>query len=431
MKTIHTGRRAKRVVLAAAAASALFLVAGCTASEGGGGDGDGEPVTLSLWGRDSTASFLQALADAYNESQDDVVADVTIASGDFGQKFSAAVAGGTPPDVTSLDLIAVPYYAEAGALLDISDRVADLDYIEDFDPGHLATSQWDDKWWALPFSAEASVLYYNKDLFRQAGLDPEAPPTTWAQMEEYAGKITALGNGVKGFYMSGDCGGCNLFVVSPYLTAAGATLMSDGTLDAIDFDSADSVSAIEFLNGLWAAGYMPEDAKSDTGANFYSTFATGTIGMQGGGAFGIQDLIDNEQIDFGTSLLPGPTEGSAGSFAGGDNIVIPAGSAHPEEAWDFVQWATGDEGQKVLADLGVTPTRTSIAEEYYAPIDPRLATMVEALKIGKTPVSTKTATIFGGAGTPWSSLIQNGIFGDDPAAAAAAAQADAEKLLDE
>lgn len=428
--TSSTIRRAARAVLTTFAAGAVVLAAGCAGSQPteSAAPAPGEPTTLSLWGRDSTAGFLQDLADAYNKAQDQVKVEVTIVSGDFGQKFSAAVAGGEPPDVTSLDLIQVPYYAEAGALTDLSDRVAEISDIDDFSPGHVATSQWNGAWWALPFNAEASVLYYNKDLFRQAGLDPEAPPTTWAEMTAAAEKISALGNGVKGFYMSGDCGGCNLFVVSPYLRAAGADLLAT-TDQTIDFSSQASIDAITFLNNLWTSGYMPEDAKSDTGANFYSTFATGTIGMQGGGAFGIKDLIDAKQVDFGTTLIPGPTAGSASSFAGGDNIVIPAGSAHLEEAWDFVLWATGADAQKVLADQGVTPVRMSVAESYYSEQDPRLATLVDALKIGSTPVSVHTGKIFGGAGTPWATLLQNGVFGNDPAAAAAEAQAAAEALI--
>ena len=389
-----------------------------------------DPLHISFWARDSETAFAQKLVDGYNATQDKVHVDLTIVPGEaFPQKFGAAAAAGSSPDVASLDLVSVPYFASNNTLLDITDRAKTLPYLDTFDQAHISLSKWNDKFYALPFSAEASVLYYNKDLFKAAGLDPDKPPTTWDEIRADAKKITALGDGIYGFYFSGACAGCNLFVVSPYLYAAGADdLTGGGAASDVDLNSPAAVSALTFLNSLNQDGSIAPDAKADNGANFYSAFGTGKIGMQGGGAFGVNDLIQNKKVNFGTTLIPGPTAGTYGSFSGGDTIVIPAGSQHVEEAWDFIKWATGDDAQKhFIADLGITPVRTDIASTYYAAKDPRYKTLADALKLGKTAKTLYANQIFTDTSGPWLALLQQAIFGNDPKAAADAAQ---QKVLD-
>jgi multiple sugar transport system substrate-binding protein len=424
--SLHLSRAVAGVATAAVAGA---LLVGCSS----GGSSDGGVTTISLWARDAQESFMPELVDGFNSTHDDIQVELTIISGgEFTQKFASATAGGNPPDVASMDLVLVPYYAQAGALLDLSDRVAGLDYWDDFDNAHIKTTEWDGKTIAVPFSAEASVLYYNKDLFRQAGLDPEDPPSTWDEMTAAAEKITALGNGNYGFYMSGNATGGNLFTVTPYMYAGGADLLTEGAGSAnIDFDSEPATEALAFLRNMWESGYMPQDAKSDTGANFYATFATGTIGMQGGGAFGILDVIDKGTVDLGVTFLPGKNEGDKSSFAGGDDLIIPAGTKNPDAAWEFVKWATSVEAQeKYLADLGTTPTRLSVATGYYSDIDPRLATLAQALALGKTPVSPDVYPIFNNSGSPWNNLLQGAIFGSDSVENVATTQQEAaEKLI--
>lgn len=419
----------KPLAAVAVLATAAALLSGCSSNSTTSSSG---VTTISLWARDSEESFVPELAKGFNATHKNIQVKVTIIPGaQFTQKFATATAGDSAPDVTAMDLVLVPYYAKAGVLLDLSDKAKSLSYMSDFDSAHLGTIKWDSKTYALPFSAEASVLYYNKDLFKKAGLDPDKPPTTWAEIKTDADKITALGNGDYGFYNSGNCGGCNLFVGTPYLYANGANLLTTGASKSdLDFNSPASISAITFLNSLWKAGDMPKDAKSDTGANFYTTFETGKIGMQGGGAFGIGDLISKKKVDFGVTPIPGPTAGTKGSFAGGDDIVIPAGSKHPDAAWTFLKWATSVAAQKkYLADLGITPVRSSVATGYYSQKDPRLATLAQALQFGKTPVSPDVYAIFNDTGSPWNTLLQQGVFGDDPAGAAAAAQTASLKLI--
>ena len=77
-----------------------------------------------------------------------------------------------------------------------------------------------------------SILLWNKGLFKQAGLDPEKPPTTLDEVYEYAKKIRAIGPDTYGYYFSGNCGGCNIFTQAPSMWGSGAHLLPKNGDDA-------------------------------------------------------------------------------------------------------------------------------------------------------------------------------------------------------
>ena len=159
-------------------------------------------------------------------------------------------------------------------------------------------------------SADASVLLWNKKLFKQAGLDPEKGPTNWAEIEEYAGKVNALGGDIHGFYFPGACGGCNAFTFMPLVWASGGDILVDGGKRAT-LDTPQMRDAIQLYRDIVAKGYVPESAKTDAGANFFGGFATGTVGIAPSGAFAIGNLVKNyPDVEFGVTYLPGKTGGA-------------------------------------------------------------------------------------------------------------------------
>src|SRR3954449_6074234 len=201
---VHQRRRAvptKTIsALAVAAALALGVVAcgGSDSSGSGSGDksasGSGPATgTITIWARDVQKPFMGQLVDAYNKSHKAQAKLSLIPSAQFVQKFGTAAASGTAPDVASIDLVFLPYFASQGALQDISEMSNGLPYKDSLSPAHRKLATYDGKTYALPFTAEASVLYYNKDLFKKAGLDPAKPPANYAEILDAAKKIRALG----------------------------------------------------------------------------------------------------------------------------------------------------------------------------------------------------------------------------------------------
>ena len=107
------------------------------------------------------------------------------------EKLLAAIAGGNPPDVAYFDRFEVGSWAAQGSLTDLTED-ADQDNIEDNDYYEYAINEakYEGKLYGLPMDTDARLLFYNKDHFKEAGLDPENPPKKIAELEEVAEKLT-------------------------------------------------------------------------------------------------------------------------------------------------------------------------------------------------------------------------------------------------
>ena len=168
--------------------------------------------TMSMWVRASGANAAQVLVDLWNSKHDDKIEVTVIPDNQMVTKLATGVQAGDVPDVLSFDLIFMPDFMKAG----LPDRPhrrprgrPELGRGGAGLQGHRDLRRQASM--APGFTPDVSILVWNKDLFRQAGLDPEKPPTSIQQIQEYATKIHALGDDIYGFYFSGSCPGCNIF----------------------------------------------------------------------------------------------------------------------------------------------------------------------------------------------------------------------------
>ncbi len=430
-------QRVSRLVLVISVIMALLL-AGCAApvapaapAADAGAAPAADGVTMSFWTRDSNQAQVRTLVDAWNATHDNQIEVTVIPSGEYMTKVGAAAAGGSAPDIIAVDLIYVPQFAAAGQLTDITEMAKSLPYFDALSPSHVRLGTYEGKIFALPFNAEGSILLWNKDLFEQAGLDPEKAPTTWAEIADAAAKVRALGDDIYGFYFSGACAGCNAFTFAPLIWASGGDILSDDGATATLTDP-NVAAALDFYRQMWADGLMPPGAQADTGTDFANAFPTGKIGMTGSGAFAISQIKnDHPEINFGVTFLPGQNDGQS-SFAGGDSIGIPAGSKYPNEAFEFIQWLTSEEVQlEQYAKANSLPIRTDMADNEYFQADPRLTTAAQAMAMGNTPYSLVYNQLFNDANGPWLKMIQTAIFDGDVEGAVQTAQDEFTKILTE
>ena len=419
----------RRRLAAIAAAGALALVgAACSSSSSSTPstpDSNAPAVTMSLWARDSEKGFIGQLATAFNKTHKDQVKVTIIPAANYVQKFGTAAAGGQAPDIASIDLVYAPYFASVGALTDLTAKTKDLAYYDKLSPAHRKLATYNGKVYALPFTAEASVLYYNKDLFKKAGI--ASPPKNYAEVIADAGKIHALGAGYYGYIFSGACAGCNNFEFSPHIWASGGDILNaDGT--KAEFDSSQVTDALTFYRSMWTAGDMPNLAKTDDGSGALTAFEGGKIGMIPLGAFAVGSL-KTAKINFGITPLPGKTGGSS-AFAGGDEIAIPSGSKHPDQAWEFLKWATDTQAQTVLAKQAIVPVRTDLLSTIYYPLDPRYKILGAAMSTGHTPYSVVENALLNDNNGPYIKMISEAVFNGDIKAAQAAGQKAAQAIID-
>ena len=384
---------------------------------------------LTMWSRSTSEAFMPGLIEAFNASHETKIELQIVPSSEMVQKYATAAAGGSAPDFVSLDLVYAPAFAKAGVLEDLTDMAKSLPFFEHLSKAHIGTGTYDGRIYALPMSADASVLLWNKKLFRQAGLDPEKGPTSWAEIEAAAGKVNALGGDIRGFYFPGACGGCNAFTFMPLIWASGGDILVDGGKRAT-IDTPQMHDAIDFYRDLVAKGYVPESAKTDSGKNFFGGFATDKVGLSPIGAFAIGNLVKNyPTVEFGVTFLPGK-EGGKASFAGGDNFVVTGGRDNLKAAQEFLEFVYSIEGQTLLAKGGSLPTRSDIAAEAVKSLDERYQVATEAMKIGRTPSSPVYNDIINSSTGPWKQMLNEVFFGDDVDGSVAKAQATMQSILD-
>ena len=370
---------------------------------------------LEMWERSGgNAGMVDALVAAWNEKNPDRKIHLTyIPHTEMVPKIAQAIASGEVPDLMGMDLIYGPQFEAAGQLVDITDLIGSDPSLKTASPGHMAVSTYEGRLYGVPLYADVSALFYNKDLFRKAGLDPERPPTSLAEIREYADKITALGGDIKGYFLPGSCAGCNIFTVGPLMWASGATIEpKDADDEPLQGDGVKEV--LQWARDMIKAGNVHEDARSENGETFHLRFGSGKVGMMGTGNFNIALVKEqNPNMDFGVALLPGVKSGQVSSFAGGDIVTIPKGSKRVDDAIDFMKFLLSEETQvEVYAkNLNMT-TRGDMADNKYFRENPKVQQVAKAIEVAKTPYTLKFFELINSPQGPWLQMLQRAYYED-------------------
>src|SRR5215831_5768359 len=171
-----------RARAAGAVAAAFLAVVGMTACSSSSTPTSTNPddgSKLTMWVRSATDQFSQRLVDAYNASHKNHI-DLTIIPNDnYLTKVGTAAGSNSLPDILASDVVYTPNYTKQGLFQDITTELKALPYYSSIAQSHLAVASLDGKTYAVPHKLDSSVLFYNKDLFKQAGLDPNKPPTNF------------------------------------------------------------------------------------------------------------------------------------------------------------------------------------------------------------------------------------------------------------
>ena len=371
---------------------------------------------LQMWERSGgNAKMVDTLVAMWNDKHPDRKINLTyIEHSEMVAKLAQAVASGEVPDLMGMDLIYAPQFEKAGQLVDITDKIKDWPELKTASPGHMTVATFENRLYGVPLYADVSALFYNKDLFEKAGLDPNKPPTSLGELREYADKISALGGDIKGYYLPGSCAGCNIFTVGPLMWASGAKIETAGPGDEpLVGDGVKQV--LQFARDIIKAGDVHESDRAETGNTFHLQFGSGKVGMMGTGNFNIQLVHDqNPDMKFGITMLPGVKPGSAASFIGGDLVVVPKGSKRVDDAVDFMKFILSDEVQvEGYAKLLNLTTRADMVDNQYFKSEPLVQDVAKALSVGRTPYTLTFFEQINSPQGPWLQMLQRAYYTDD------------------
>lgn len=369
---------------------------------------------LSMWVRESAADPGQLMVDLWNSTHDQKIELTAIPDNQLVTKLATSVRAGDAPDLVSFDLIYMPDFMRAGFLADLTDQLqADPNY-ETHVEAYKDIATYEDRIYGVGFTPDVSILVWNKELFRQAGLDPEVPPKTIYEIHEMASKIGALGPDTYGFYFAGSCPGCNIFVTSPLMVAGGAHILPRNGEDAA-LEGEAVFEVLDQYRQMWEEGLVPESAETDSGENFVAGFTNGNVGIAGSGGF-LLSLMQRQfpDFDYGVTLLPGLEPGQVSAFVGGDVVAIPKDGDNEEAAREFVSWVLSEEAQlEGLAKNAILTTRTDLADNEYFAGNEKVQATAEALAAGYVPWVFHFATMVNSDSSPWINMLQRAIFDGD------------------
>lgn len=415
-----------RTLAGIAAAALIVPLAACGGSGNGGtataegipakGTDDGTEITL--WTRSPLERQAKNVVEAYNKSHKNQVKLEIIPNDDMEGKVGGASQTDSLPDILAGDVVRIPYWASEGIFTDITKQIDGLDNKADLQQGHIEAGTVDGAEYTLPFITDVSVMVWNKNLYKEAGLDPEQGPKSIDQFVEQAKKVAALNkDGVAGSYLAGQSGGALVFDLFPSVWADGESVMNkDGSEATLDNDSMKGVldaykELANTTNGLGAG------SKEETGATWTAPFANGKIGVMPYPNTSTTALFDAEKdggFEVGVAPIPGTKEGKTSTFLGGDAMGISKDSKHVAQAWNFLYWLMQSDAQKeVFADQGDTASNIQTLKTAYKDADPRIQTINSVIidGNGQTPKSPAFNEAFNAAGSPWQLLVQNAVRG--------------------
>jgi sn-glycerol 3-phosphate transport system substrate-binding protein len=311
-------------------------------------------------------------------------------------KALTSVKSGDPP-VTSI-LLSTDMYTliDEDAIVPFDDLIKtneDRAWLKSFYPAFMENSQTGGKTWGIPFQRSTIVLYYNKDAFKEAGLDPNKPPGTWKEMADYAAKLTkrdAAGN-VTQWGVQIPSSGFPYWLFQGLALENGVNLMNAAGTE-VYYDKPEVIGALQYwldlINkfkvhppGIVEWGTTPKDFFERKVAMMWTT--TGNL----------TNVRSNAKFDFGVAMLPAGKQ--RGSPTGGGNFYIFKKStpAQREAAFKFIKWVTTPERAAQWGiDTGYVAVRadawdTPVMKQYVAGFPPA-AVARDQLPFAKAELST-------------------------------------------
>ena len=425
----------RTVSLVVAIAAVGILLAACSAKSSSSATaatsknfGENATGTVHFWARAATSTVARAMVKEFNASHPKLKVILTENQpNEAVTQLATALRAGSPPDLIGLNDINMPIFTRKAQFVDLTTQVNALPYESALSPGHLNLAKYDGKDYGVPYLADLSMLWYNKVLFKKAGLDPNQVPANFADMLKDARAVQKVGgSGVYGFSFAGDCQGCLGFTMLPDVWATDTHLIegSIGSETANITGNKPLEQLLTLYKQVWQEHLAPKADQTQNGSTWGKDFLAGDIGVFPGGYAVVVNNLKGAALkrsEIGAAPLPGP-DGGYSTFDGGDDFGIPVGAKNASGAWEFVKFVLERHQQLEYPDLGFTPVRTDVLSPEYLKKHPFDAVVLRALKHGYAPPTTAYNSLFNQPNGPWFAMFRKAVYSGDVSTAIKEAQ---------
>ncbi len=329
---------------------------------------EGETVTIRFYSYNlGNATFgpgtEQLIAEFMELNPNVIVEGVAVPAGEMTARVQADIAAGTPPDVAQLIFDATDFIVNNFAAVPLESIVPAEElaaHFEGFSPNGLRLGQLNDQTYGLAFTFSTPVLFYNADVLRAAGLDPENPPTTWEEVKEASLTITETTD-FEGVHIAG-LGGFD-WLTQSLINSNGGSVMNDDRTE-IAFGSEEAIGAISMWQDLVLSGAHTRLTDGEA----VETMFTGQLGF----------YLQTSALHFGMSnaaegagwelrAAPMPQFGDLPTVpvnSGSALFILSDDPARQRASWEFLKFVTSERGYTIItSQMGYLTLRPSIVEE--------------------------------------------------------------------
>lgn len=314
-------------------------------SSNSGGDVE---ITYALWDSNQEKG-IRTMADEFEEANPGIKINLQVVGwSDYWTMLEAAATGGSLPDTFWMHSNEIYRYASNDMLMDLSDKIKNSDKIDlkNYPDGLVKIYNHKDKQYAIPKDYDTIGLWYNKTMFDEAGVAYPDETWTWDTLRDAAKKLTKADSSQYGILapLHNQEGYYN------FVYQNGGTIITDDKVSG--YDDPKTVEAMKYYVDFVNQGLSPKIFGDSERAE---ALQNGLCAMGFFGSWNLSGFTDNEYMakNFDVAVLPSANDGKRASIFNGLGNAISATTAHPEEAWKWVEYLGSKEGQTRQAELGV------------------------------------------------------------------------------
>ena len=368
-----------------------------------------EPVRITFWHAMQSAQgdALTDLTNLYNASQDRVVVELQNQNGyeELIDKYFQS-SSDDRPHVVQMPEYMLQQIADANTVITTTACVQAGGYdISPFLPRAMFAYQTGGVQWGMPLNISTPVLYYNKAMFEEAGLDPERPPITLDELRDYSQQIVDSGAATYGIAVDSGVNSGGAWFLEQWFARAGLPYADNDNgrtarATQVLFDTPEAVEMLTFAQELVeATGWRSTSARIHGGSTGCCAMADqeqpAAMTIASSGALGgVLDFVEGGAIagitsaDIGVGPMPGPSETPSATIGGAAlYITRDHGDAEAAAAWDYIQYLVTAEAQSFWAAAsGYAPVRADATE-----IEPLVST-TPTTHVSASPTTRSTST---------------------------------------
>lgn len=330
-------------------------------------------ISFMVFGDPAELAAYQILVDAFHAKHPEIQVEViqVPSQSDYRKRLAADLTAGSPADVVFFNYRLYAAFAEAGALQPLNDFLENSKVIQesDFYPQAMEPFKWKGEQMCIPQNISSLVVYYNKDLFKEAGVPFPSEGWTW---DDFTSAAESLTKDIDGDGVTDQFGGGidpEFIRLAPFIWQSGGEIVDDpANPTTLMLDTDEAFTAVEFFVGLQTVHHVVPNAEQEASENSESRFINGRTAMYFNSRRAVPTFRESAIFDW--DVAPLPQGKSPATILHADGYCIPNDSKNKDAAWVFIEFANSVEGQTIVASTGRTVPSLKAVAESSAFLDP-------------------------------------------------------------